>query len=280
MKTKLQELYGDRIIITEINGKPNIVTFRITGKAVLQDFYQQEKMEPDADVEKIRVVETASTSKPLETSNTAYPTCEEMASGDACINLIPETLEFCLKSLLLVSHILSYSYRCSLSLITFSLLGSAARKKFASIGQAIIQAVHPHVLLAPLQVGLAVQLHHHYASRFLVDSLHHLGLCCSYQQVQEFEQCAAFSHGTDILNFINQFIQYVADNVVHKIRTLDGYNTFHGMGMIATVTPGVRSNNRIQDIFIVCGNCKGSGCMNSTPYEDDSGDDVDTDEQS
>ena len=53
MKTKLQELYGDRIIITEINGKPNVVTFCSTAKAVLQGFYQQEKMEPDADVEKL-----------------------------------------------------------------------------------------------------------------------------------------------------------------------------------------------------------------------------------
>ena len=44
MKTKLRELYGDRIINTEINGKPNVVTFRSTAKAVLQDFYQLEKI--------------------------------------------------------------------------------------------------------------------------------------------------------------------------------------------------------------------------------------------
>ena len=124
-------------------------------------------------------------------------------------------------------------------------LGSAAKKKIASIGQAIIQAVRPRVLLAPLQIGLAVQLHHHYASRFLVDSLHHLGFCCSYQQVQEFELSAAFSHGTDIPNFSDQSVQYIADNVDHNIRTVDGNSTFHGMGMIATVTPGVRSNNHI-----------------------------------
>ena len=86
--------------------------------------------------------------------------------------------------------------------------------------------------MTPLQVRLAVQLHHHYASRFLVDSLHHLGFCCSYQQVQEFEQCAAFSHGTDIFNFINQFIQYVADNVDHNIQTLDGNNTYDTSGFV------------------------------------------------
>ena len=70
-----QELYGDRIIITDINGKYNVLTFRSTAKAVLLDFYQQEKMEPDADVEKIRVVKTAAKLirndiKAIETSNT------------------------------------------------------------------------------------------------------------------------------------------------------------------------------------------------------------------
>ena len=42
------------------------------------------------------------------------------------------------------------------------------------------QAARPRVLLAPLQIGLYVQLHHHFASRFLIDSLHRLGFCCSY----------------------------------------------------------------------------------------------------
>ena len=121
------------------------------------------------------------TSKSLETSNTAYPTCEEMASEDACIDFLPETLRVLLEQLI-VGKPYNYS-RYSLSLNTFSFLELAAKNKIASVGQAIVQAVHPRVLLAPLQIGLAVQLHHHYASRFLVDSLHHLGFCCSYQQV-------------------------------------------------------------------------------------------------
>ena len=106
------------------------------------------------------------------------------------------------------------------------------------------------MLLAPLQIGLAVQLHHHYASHFLVDSLHPLGFCCSYQQVQEFERSATFSHGTDIPNFSDQSVQYVADNMDHNIRTLDGNDTFHWMGMITTVTPRVRSNNLIPRIKV------------------------------
>ena len=44
--------------------------------------------------------------------------------------------------------------------------------KIASIGQAIMQAARPRVLLVPLQFGLGVQMHHHFGSRFLIDAFH------------------------------------------------------------------------------------------------------------
>ena len=72
--------------------------------------------------------------------------------------------------------------------------------KRASIGQAIMQAARPRVLLAPLQIGLDVQLHHHFTSRLLIDSLHRLGFCYSYQEVQTFEKNAAVTQGTGIPN--------------------------------------------------------------------------------
>lgn len=47
----------------------------------------------------------------------------------------------------------------------------------------------------------------------------------------------------------------MADNIDHDARTIDGKATFHGMGMIATFTPGnqrvkpiVRSNATIADV--------------------------------
>ena len=104
-----------------------------------------------------------------------------------------------------------------------------------------MQAAGPQIILAPLQVGLAIQLHHHFASRFLIVSLCRHKFCCSYQEVQRFEKNAAVDQGTDILlslsNHTSEFVQYVADNVDHNIRTLDRNDTFHGMGIIATVTP-------------------------------------------
>ena len=117
------------------------------------------------------------------------------------------------------------------------IVGKGAKMKIASIGQAIMQAARPRVLLAPLQFGLGVQMHHHFGSRFLIEALHCHGFCCAYNEVQQFEGNAALSYNTDIPNYTSEFVQYAADNVDHNSRTLDGHNTFHGMGMIVVITP-------------------------------------------
>ena len=110
----------------------------------------------------------------------------------------------------------------------------------------MLSSFHVMVLIAPLQIGLGVQLHHHFASKFLIDTLYNMGFCISYSEIQKYESSAAVSQGTDIVGFHSgQFIQYSADNVDHNIRSLDGHNTFHGMGMIACVTPGCLSSQPV-----------------------------------
>ena len=80
-----------------------------------------------------------------------------------------------------------------------------------------------------------------FASRLLIDTLYAHGFCISYSEVQKFIKCAAISHGTNIPDYFLQAIQFAADNVDHNICTLDGFGTFHGMGMIAIVTPEVNA---------------------------------------
>ncbi|VDI45292.1 Hypothetical predicted protein [Mytilus galloprovincialis] len=41
MKKRLQTYFGSDIIITEVNGKPNIVTFRRTASSILNEFYRR-----------------------------------------------------------------------------------------------------------------------------------------------------------------------------------------------------------------------------------------------
>lgn len=76
--------------------------------------------------------------------------------------------------------------------------------KIASVAQAIIQASKSRVIMAPLQLGLAVQMHHYFSSLSVVTSGVHTG----------------------------SFIQSAADNVGHNSRTLDCTGLFNGMGMI------------------------------------------------
>lgn len=107
-------------------------------------------------------------------------------------------------------------------------------EKVASIGQAIIQAVRPKVLVVPLQIGLASQLHHVFKSKFLVDTLSVMGFGSSYGEVQRFEKNAASVVASDVLGGgLLGMVLFAADNVDRNILTLDGKGTFHGMGMIA-----------------------------------------------
>ena len=229
MKIKLQEHFGERLIQTEINGKPN-VTFRTTARVVLQDYYSKQQQKQNTAEEKIKLVQAAAKLskediKAIETAQEVYPHCNDLTSQVAGIEYLPNTLRVLLEELF---------------------AGKRTGVKMASIGQAMMQATRLRVLLAPLQFGLGVQLYHHFSSRFLIDSLHHHGFCCSYQEVQQFEHNAAQSHGTGIPNLSTDIVQYGADNIDHNIRTLDGHGTFHGMGMIVAVTCSGQSIPRVK----------------------------------
>ena len=59
---------------------------------------------------------------------------------------------------------------------------------FLSIGQTVMQATRPRALMAPLHTGLAIKLHHNFASRFLVDTPNSLGFCSSYKELKNFSK--------------------------------------------------------------------------------------------
>ena len=229
MKEKLKEHFGENIVIASINGKADVVTFRSTASTILQNFYDASR-DADPEADKIRVIKAAADLiktdiKSKDISKSFYPLPGEISSLDENCAFLPETLYLFLRTI-------------------FN--EKSAERKIASIGQAIIQAARPRVLIAPLQIGLAVQMHHHYGSKFLIDSLNSHGFCSSYTEVKKFEMSAAQTKGTDIPGLTpGHFVQYVADNVDHNVCTLDGQNTFHGMGIIAAVTPATHPDSPI-----------------------------------
>ncbi len=221
MKQKLKEEFGDEIFITELNGKPDVATFRSSASSIMFKFYNEQKIK-DSKSEVLRIIHTAaklirSDIKSMNSLCDNYPSTEQMADSGAALKYLPDTLQAFLQVLF---------------------TGKNTEMKRASVGQAIMQGTRPRIILAPLQFGLALEMHHKFSSRFIVDTLNKHGFGCSYAEIQRFERSAALQWGELPDHRTGQVIQFVADNVDHNIRTLDGYNTFHGMGMIATFTPG------------------------------------------
>ena len=173
-----------------------------------------------------RIIKTAtklikSEIKNIDVSSDVYPTSAVMSDVEEALKFIPDLLK---------------------SFLELLFVGKDIKLKLASVGQAIVQAVRPRVILAPLQLGLGVQMHHHFSSKFLIDSLNSHGFCASYKTVQKYERSVAVAQGTKIPRYTpGHFVQYSADNVDHNLRTLDGTGTFHGMGIIAAITPGTKA---------------------------------------
>ena len=218
-----------------MSAKPSIVTLNTTAATTLHNFYCNSRHE-DCDAEKLRITKTAaklfkSDIQAVSQMKHSYACSHELSSVEEAVSFLPESLQVMLITLFSVKQ---------------------EPVKSASLGQVIMQATRPRSILAPLQVGLGIQLHHHFASKFLIDSLNKHGFCCSYSEVIKFECNDAVAH----------FVQYVADNVDHNIQTIDGMNTFHDMGMIDTTTPATANNRHVPWITISAEKISAVGTVN------------------
>lgn len=213
---KIMDYFQCEILISELYGKKNVITFKSTVDSLLHSFYRKSGSDLS---EKDAVIKAAAKLilediKSLHCDKQNYPTTDEILSLDANRNYVPASLH------LFHEHILT---------------SKVQRRKIVSIGQCIVQNCSPRSTIAPLQIGLGVQMHHHFGSKFLIDTLNSLGFCSSYSEVQRFELSAAQHWNIELeKNHDSQAVQFIADNVDHNVRTLDG---FHGVRIIATITP-------------------------------------------
>ena len=157
----------------------------------------------------------------VSTVGNQYPSSDDL-KFDSSLSFIPTSMRTALETLF---------------------VGKDTRCKVAAVGLAIIQAVRPRAVIAPLQIGLAVQIQHLYRSKNIVDTLHKMGFCSSYTEVIRFEKNAADCVEPDVLggdvDLLDMSVLFAADNVDHNIITIDGKGTFHA------VTPGKQTNHLI-----------------------------------
>ena len=96
MKKRLLEHFGSSIVITELNGKQNVITFRNTASSILHSFYQ--KSSSDSDAYKIEIIKTAAQLlltdiKDFKATKLPHPDYADLMSTQANIDYIPDSLK-------------------------------------------------------------------------------------------------------------------------------------------------------------------------------------------
>ena len=226
LKTWLLEYFEERITISSIDGKADVVMFTKQQDLIIRQFYKESR-EEDLEKEKLRLLKVARSLIMEDIAcmenlySTCFPSMQDFNADNAMLEFVPYSLCFFLSGMINSSN---------------------ESRHIAAIGQAILQASRPRSLLAPLQFGLAVQVNHHFASRFLNDLLHSLGFACSYDVVQSFRKTVAITQGSEFSllepgTFGQYHVEFIADNVDHNQITIDGHNTLHAVGMMLTCTP-------------------------------------------
>ncbi|KAF4527646.1 hypothetical protein B566_EDAN010870, partial [Ephemera danica] len=217
LQNKLQDHYGEDLIVTEITGKCNIITLRTSSHKIIHDHWYSEKC-TNANDEKLRIIAAAAAIISEDIMSVYYendyytpPSLEQLQ------NDIPATLQ---KFLHLILNGKKVRQKINMKII--------------SIAHAIISAMRPRTFLSPLQVASGIWLHKTFASKTVINLFHQLGYCSSYQEVQRFELSATKLETTKISG---GFIQHVFDNADINVATLTGHGTFHCLGGIVCVTP-------------------------------------------
>lgn len=221
MKQKLLDHFGDSIVIGSVEGHSDVITLKENASTIIHEFHKRQQSSNDEE-EKAKIISTAaklikSDIVSMSTPTDMYPSISDVSSTDKNLSLLPTSLRLLLSAIFCGKDV-----------------------KVASIGQAILQACKPKSIIAPLQLALGIQVHHHFGSRYLVDLLNALGFSVSYHEVNKFECNAASTLNTNIpiTDTGDALLQFVSDNVDHNLCTIDGNGTFHGMGTIAITTPG------------------------------------------
>ena len=126
IKHKLQEQLKDEIVITEINGKPNGVTFWTTTAKILQNCNKQRCSDPTGEKERIilaaaKLLRTGI--KKLKCCSKSYPNSDKIGSLEFCKHFVPTSMR------LLLENIFTST---SKDLKVFDLFKSIKRDVFAS----------------------------------------------------------------------------------------------------------------------------------------------------
>ena len=232
LQRQLHAHYGDRVSITSSKQQPIIVTLTSNVKHLVQEAHTKVTDDSQNIDALIKVVgsyirnEIKSADKHID----MYPDASEMKSMDRNLAFLPPSVRLLLQTII---------------------KSKTADLRCASIGQAIMSATCPRAFLSPLQVGLCVTLDQKYGHRDLIDLLFNFGFCSSYSESGLYKKNAAVTQGVEVGELTaDALLHFIADNVDHNAKTLDGEDVIHMMGQMGVVTPARSSQKKIPRIKV------------------------------
>ena len=104
MKKKVLEHYGGNVIVTEMNGKQNVVTFKSNAHSILHSFYSRTNNN-DSEAEKMSIIKTAgklimNDIKSIEVCKDTYPSSTDIMSTESNLEFVPDSLRCLLGQLI------------------------------------------------------------------------------------------------------------------------------------------------------------------------------------
>ena len=216
LKQRLQDHYGDHVFFAERQGRKNVLCFRDMAEYIINEKWYSDRKQAATD-DAYRIIDAAAKIIREEVREATftkeeYPSPNDIRDKDKGREFLTPMLNALMARLMPSSHI-----------------------KQICIGQAILQAMRPKAVMAPILFGLGVEMDHVFGSKWLIDELFRLGFSISYDEVNLFKQSVMQDENLETLMAPSDqtFTQWASDNTDHNIRTLTGEGTFHGMGTIA-----------------------------------------------
>ena len=212
---KLREHFGDEIIVTKVQGKPRIYSFRDRCHRILRENWEKDTKASSTQDDIIdmaaSIIRDEIRTKVYDTS--MYPDMQSLESS------VPDVLSRLLRGIIKSKGDAN----------------STAERRCKAISHAIIAACRPRSFISPILLSIAVYIHRKYGSRELIDILSSLSFADDYKEVQRLTTAVLQSSTPEY--DLGNFTQFVFDNADFNISTLTGHGTFHAMGGIACVTP-------------------------------------------
>ena len=101
----------------------------------------------------------------------------------------------------------------------------------------------------------------------LVDTLHRLGLSCSFDEVLSYQTNAALAQSSGMSGPIEgPFAQYIADSADHNAATLVGHGTFHGMRIMVALSPSFSFSYTVPRRNVISKDLQSAARININPW--------------